>query len=212
LNKQNLRQKIENPSSKYVISISCADNEPILVTSLSNGTLNVYDYAQNVFLLKKTISLETLHLEYTSRHSTEKNEINLLQNDTSMLCIGIQIFSIGTNNSLNVDSGGEKTFVQTIIVCSTSNAIYFIDANGGNILNLIDFKSIQLNTKHLNISCLIPQCVDFCIIENKQINAALMFLFQNELDILKCADITPAIKSTPVVIAQDSSVLSVFPK
>jgi hypothetical protein len=179
---------------------------------LSNGALNVYDYAQNVFLLTKTISLETLHLEYTSQHSTENNEINLLQSDTSMLCIGIQVFIIGSNNNLSVDSGGEKTFVQTIIVCSTSNAIYFIDTNSGNILNLIDFKSIQLNTKHLNISCLIPQCVDFCLIENKQINAALMFLFQNELDILKCADITPIIKSTPVVSGQDNSVLSVFPK
>ena len=113
---------------------------------MSNGTLNVYDYAQNVFLLKKTISLETLHLEYTSQHLTEKNEINLLQNDTSMLftILGIQVFSIGTNNNLNVDSGGEKTFVQTIIVCSTSNAIYFIDANSGNILNLITLYSIYI--------------------------------------------------------------------
>lgn len=186
-----------------------------MVTSLSDGTLNVYDYAyaQEIFMLTRTISLETLHLEYRSQSLSESNENNFSQDDVSMLCIGIQVFSIGNDNNLGVDQGGVshmQTFSQSIIACSTSNAIYFIGAKTGTILNLIDFKSIQLNTKHLNISCLIPQCVDFCMIENKQINAALMFLFQNEIDILKCADIMPIMKTSP--IASNECILSVFPE
>ena len=193
------------------MSLSCLDREPQLVTSSSDGNLNVYEFGQGVFFLSRTISLEKLYLSHAAKNLLE------FSGDASMLCIGIQIFSIGTTSSLSLDKTATNRSCQTMIVCATTNAIYFIDVNTGDLLNLIDFKSVQLNTKYLNISCLIPQAVDFCMVENKQINAALLFLFQNEMDILKCADITSTVKNiskanNDLSDKDKEPVLTVFPR
>lgn len=63
---------------------------------------------------------------------------------------------------------------------------------------------------------IIPQMAEFSLQNSKQINVALLFLFQNEIKVFKCADINQSDILFPKSFVNDSGFgedcLSVHPK
>lgn len=54
------------------------------------------------------------------------------------------------------------------------------------------------------VSC-IPQAIDCKLIENKQINVALLMMFQNEIDIFKCGEISNHTQETSINMPKKES-------
>ena len=53
---------------------------------------------------------------------------------------------------------------------------------------MIDFNQTVIRKNHPEDSCL-PQAIECHIFNENQINAGLLFLFKNEINVVKCADI-----------------------
>lgn len=115
------------------------------------------------------------------------------------VCTGLHVFKVN---------------LQTVITCATSSCMFLIDFDSGDLIYLIDFNEINLdNSKKDVLACLLPQTVEFCLVDGKQVNAALLSLFQNEINIVKCADI---FSKNEYQLSQHPSnledALTVFPK
>lgn len=208
---QRFEQSLLNDST--FVTVCSLENEPIIVTSSSNSILSIYEYKNNKSLLVKRISLETLYSTYI------KSQGECVQNNeshASFLCIGLQVFNIGSTSRIEFNQTRKNSNI--IIVCGTPVCLFFIDYNTGQLIYLVDFKSISFRTNASDSTFIMPQSIDFSLVENKQINAAFLFLFQNEINIVKCADICvstnqSAIDSKPNDLTNESEeILTVFPK
>ena len=199
MNKLKLVKSIQNQTPHSFVSLNSAQNEPLLVTSSTDGCLSIYEYKNEELFYQTSLSLEKL---YSSKRPKTKDEH---LSEVSMLCIGLELISIG-NKDVNQ--------AKSLIIYATSSCLFLIDLKTISLLNIIDFKSIDLNTKYLNVSSLIPQVVDFSMFDNKQINAALLFLFQNEINVVKCVDLYPVVETVKPkeAVKPDEIIISVFPR
>jgi hypothetical protein len=181
-------------------NITCLVEKSLVLVSTSDGHLNIYAWSPNEpTSLFKSFDLEKL---YASHKKLSKKADNTI--DLSFLVIGMHIFSFGNEENS-----------ECMIVCATSSCLFLIDMNSDKLLNVIEFSDLPFNTKHLSMNCLIPQVAEFSVIENKQINAALLYLFNNEINVIKCADISRSnqeISSIGAGVPSDGHYLSVIPK
>ena len=109
-----------------------------------------------------------------------------MDSSPSMLCIGLHLIAIENRASLVNSTSQNKNLIACV---ATSTLIFLIDLNASHLIYLIDFKNMPYNSKHLNVNYLLPQIVEFSLVNGKQINAALHSIFQNEIDVIKCADL-----------------------
>lgn len=68
----------------------------------------------------------------------------------------------------------------------------------------------------------IPQAIDVTLLHNSQVNIAYQLLFQNEISVVKCAEVVPPSLPGKIsepdpsldqnLIENESEILSVFPK
>lgn len=205
MKQRSLLETIKNTSlSGSFSNVSCLEENSLVLISTSDGCLNIYAWTRNEPAnLLNSFNLEKL---YRSQRQTAKQTENSL--DMSFLVIGMHMFSLSSeaNSSENVDC---------MIVCATSSCLFLIDINSDKLLNVIEFGDLPFNTKHLNMNCLIPQVAEFSLEENKQINAALLYLFNNEVNVIKCADISRTKSNqefSSVAAVSDQNYLSVIPK
>jgi hypothetical protein len=157
-------------------------DEPIIIASTSGSNLNIYHYDKMEIKLFRQISLENLYSNQfqLQESSSEDGE----QSYASCLCIGLQVFNIGDQNRIEFNQARKNS--NTIIVCGTPQCLFFIEYSTGNLIYMVDFKSVSFRQ---NATFMMPQTIDFCLVRDRQINAAFLFLFQNEISIVKCADI-----------------------
>jgi hypothetical protein len=134
-----------------------------------------------------------------------------------VLCIGLHVFSI--ENRTNLTHSQNRNL---IACCATSTFIFLIDLNAGTLIYLLDFKNMPYNARLLNVGYLLPQIVEFCLVEERsQINAAMHSLFQNEIHVIKCADmfldesvsgLNSRESTRSTLLTSSEAVLSVLPR
>lgn len=213
IEKEKLENSLRNDLNTTFISVCSLENQPIIVTGSSDCTLSIYEYKYNQSSLIKKIFLESLYAERRTKQK-ENDEEEEEETNASLLCVGLQLFNLGNNSRIEFNQARKS--LNAIIVCATPVCLFFIDFSTGNLIYLVDFNDVSFK-KSLNNECfLMPQCVDFSLVNNKQINAAFLFLFQNEISIVKCAEISSH-TTTQSNIAQESNgeieeILSVYPK
>ena len=179
-------QTVTNEST--FVNVCSLSDEPVLVASTSGSNLNIYHYDRDntttttTIKLFRQISLENL---FTNRlQNTSSSSEDGEQSYASFLCIGLQVFNIGDQNRIEFNQARKNS--STIIVCGTPQCLFFIEYSTGNLIYMVDFKSVSFSK---NANFIMPQMIDFCLVRDRQINAAFLFLFQNEINIVKCADI-----------------------
>lgn len=91
--------------------------------------------------------------------------------DVSPVTIGLDLLSTGLSPT-----------DQKIIVCASLNRVYIIDFYSGNLIN--SFRHYQSDANEC-----IPQRVDFCLTIKKQILAAALYVFKNEIKLIKLVDV-----------------------
>ena len=210
LNRNSTIQTIENKhASNSFVNISCSESEPVLLTNTSDGYLHLYEYNKlNQFKIVKKVNLEQLYTNYLSQNFSSCSIENSEETCHSMLCIGLHLISIENKIRL-VESSNEN---KNLIACvATSAFIFLIDMNVANLIYLMEFKNMPYNENLLNVSYLLPQLVEFSLV-NKQIKAALHSLFQNEIYVIKCADLFLNNEKAAAKQIHVENLLSVLPK
>lgn len=199
--------------SDTLVSICCLEHEPVILTCSSNSLLCFYEYKNEKFTLTKKISLENLYSNFIAANISQENT---LKDDSfaSFLCIGLKVFNIGSNSRIEFNRTRKNS--NYIIVCGTPVCLFFIEYSTGSLIYLIDFKEVSFRKNLNNSMFIMPQTINFCLADNKQINAAFLFLFQNEITIVKCADICSnqldSIIQENAQIIENENTLTVIPK
>jgi len=199
-----------------LVSICCLEHEPTIITCNSNSMLCYYEYKNEKFFLTKNISLENVYSNYVKTNINQEDPTSTLKDDSyaSFLCIGLKVFNIGTNSRIEFNRTRKNS--SYVIVCGTPVCLFFIEYSTGTLIYLIDFKEVSFRKNLNNSMFIMPQTIDFCLVDNKQINAAFLFLFQNEITIVKCADICSnqldSIIQENAQIIENENTLTVIPK
>lgn len=129
------------------------------------------------------------------------------------VCIGLDLFSIGPNPN-----------DQKFIACASLNRIYVIDLYSGNLIN--SFRHYFDSKSNDNHDRSIPQRVDFCLSAHNELFASVLYVFKNEINVIKLMDVSPfgankvetAVlqtgdnKTKQKQVVEDDLVLTVFPK
>ncbi len=140
----------------------------------------------------------------------------------SFLCLSLHLFTFEAATRIEFDAVRKTT--KSIIVCCTTTAVFFIDYQTCDLINVIDFTRLCAQNKSgpVQQQAGIPQAIDVNLLRNSQINVAFQLLFQSEINIVKCAEVwAPSVsKSTGESLPREDRVsaetqieiLSVFPK
>ena len=174
--------KKETPIS--YICFSTLENRSIILISTSDAHLLIYELIEYRFELINRISLEKI---YSDNFKNSQEVLQDNESQASLLCIGLQLFSIGNNS--RIEFNRTRKNVDFIIACATTACLMFIEFNTGSLIYLVDFKSISADKHAGNLTRMIPQVVEFSIVNKEQLNVAFLLLFQNEINVVKCADI-----------------------
>jgi hypothetical protein len=164
------------------VNLSCAESEPALLTNTSDGFLHLYEYNKsNELEFVKKIELQNMLKNYLSQNS-QMNKSTSSDANSPILCTGLHLFTI--ENKASLTDSQNKNLIGCV---ATSSYIFIIDLNAANLIYLIDFKNMPFDAQSLNVEYLLPQVVDFSLVGQKQINAAMHSLFKNEIQVIQCS-------------------------
>lgn len=150
-----------NDSKSMFIDICGLENEPLVLMSSSDGVLHLNEYINGRFLGLRKIQLGKLKEESQT-------------DESAVVCIGLEMFSTGPNSN-----------DQKIIACACLDRIYILDLYSGNLI-----KSFEYDIGDSEEKC-IPQRVDFCLSKGRDILASVLYVFKNEIDVIKLMELLP---------------------
>lgn len=216
-----LQQMRDMISSEHGFNLVCSlEAEGSIVASTLDGFLYIYEAVKSAdFLLVNKVALETLYDNYL------KNKAGYMRDEDrndSFLCLSLHLLTFESGTRIEFDAARKTT--KTMIVCCTTSALFFIDYHTCDLINLIDFKRlcIQNKSRPAQQQVGIPQAIDVKLLHNSQVNVAYQLLFQNEISVVKCAEVVaPSPSKITYESAQcedqkldeiETEILSVFPK
>ncbi len=177
--------------------------------------LNVYESNLDETQLVNSLNVKRLILDYLAENKQEKNANKI--DSSTIVCTGLNAFTVDHNIHLKFNK--VKSYqTSTLVIYAMISGILFIDIQTSKIIEIIDFSLLfngqnNKNSLDCNYSA---QMVDFYQIKDKQINAAVLFLFQSEVKVLKCLELVRVDfefkNQSNLFQVKNSSVLSVIPK
>jgi hypothetical protein len=166
--------------------------------------------------LVNSINIKRLISDYFVENKQDKHANKI---DSSIVCTGINAFTIDHNIHLKFKNKVNSYQTSTLVIYSTISNILFIDVQTSKLIHILDFSCLFNNSQNNNASSFdcnySAQLVDFYQVEDKQINAAVLFLFQNEVKVFKCLElvrINLEFRNQNLSDVKKSSILSVIPK
>jgi hypothetical protein len=198
-----------DPASFVNIKSFFNKSESIVIATCSNGNLIISEILEKKLIFKEMIQIskliKTFKLNKCSvTNNALDNYFNYSQNDHSetLVCIGIDVFILPDYNQLYINNKLIDSS-SIVIVYATNSSIIFIDYYFHNIIDILDLPSLQM-----------PQMVEFTLNSNNQsINAAILSIFENKINILTICDI----KNVQTTITNQNEnlneqIITVFPK
>ncbi|CAF0884268.1 unnamed protein product [Brachionus calyciflorus] len=163
-------QSIQNSTSDSFLNITTLENEPIVLVTSTDGSIHIYKFKSEKFILVNRINLVQIYTDFLKQIQSSAG----FDKSSLSVCTGLQVFKVNE---------------QMIITCATSTCLFLIDLYTNDLIYLVDLKNANLPNMKNDENFLMPQMVEFCVSDSKQINAALLFLFHNEISVCKCADV-----------------------
>lgn len=203
-------QTFELDLDGYLNSIEfCSFNQDLLLITLKNDSFMVFDVSSHTFVeihrFHPNVSLNTIHLssqqpfllttspnydklnafKYSGQFKLLKS-MDLLkhQAENNLICIGLDLIdNVGSKFCLRFDQKTTSN-CDLIVLYGTNTSILFIDFATNELIKHIDLKSIRSNSLKKTI---MPQVINFHA-NNHGVFAALLSVFQNEVHIVRCAE------------------------
>lgn len=182
----------------------------LFFTASVDELLNVYESNLDETRLINSINIKRLVLDYLVENKQNKNGSKF---DSSIVCTGINAFTI--DHDIHLKFNKNKSYqTSTLVIYATISGILFIDIQASKLVHILDFDCLFNSQKNTD-SNYSAQSVDLYQVEDKQINGAVLFLFQNEVKILKCLELVRnnlEFKNHSLFEVKNKPVLSVIPK